>query len=187
MTKRRLEQLLERELNGELTAIEREELSRLMWTDRRARQEHVAWRRFEGLLGDALGGAPKLDLIRSCAKVMGRAERGKGSSSRSEGVWARLITESFRKAGFGQSLMRILFLGSSALIVALGIWSSFSYSLRERRADPVRETASEPGSSAIAETGGRTGRVSTAAPVQVHFGDPSGDDDRDPRPVTIRF
>lgn len=68
MTQRRIEQLLEKELDGELSATEREELERLILIEPSLRRERAAWSRVSASIAPER--APAIELSRMTSKIL---------------------------------------------------------------------------------------------------------------------
>lgn len=81
MSERRIDHLLRRELDGELTRVESEELERLLLSEPEARAERRGWRRVESSLG-ALQ-SQKLD-VESMARVIEQRRRQVSPAQRRE-------------------------------------------------------------------------------------------------------
>jgi hypothetical protein len=165
MTKRRLDLLLDKELDGDITALEREELERLVRMEAGARRDRESWKRFDASLKTSADSLPRIDRVRLLSRVMARRS-------------------SPMKPAASSIKSRAMLVGSSMLISALAIWSGVS--ARNKAKLPisgvvvtaVAADAGEPPLPTLASVG---------TPVEIRVGDLGSLDERDPSPVTIRF
>src|SRR5688572_25835859 len=97
MSKERTRLLMEKELDGELTPTEKDELERLLRADAEAAKEREAWRRFNRALVADLERAPKLDVTKLTARVL----EGAAAKPRTEAVVYETPRRSLRTAALG--------------------------------------------------------------------------------------
>jgi anti-sigma factor RsiW len=169
MTKKRLDTLLAKELDGDLTQLEREELERLSRIDPDSRRDRATWKRFDDALKESIDAMPRLERPRLARRVLAGRDRAR---SIARPLWL--------------TLPRVVLVGSSMLILALTLWRpTESKSARAPRSGVVvtaiagdERDISVPPSSKDA---------SSIGPVEVRIGEIASGDDRDTTPVTIRF
>jgi anti-sigma factor RsiW len=187
MSDARLKQLIDKALDGELSAVEREELDRLLRMHPEGRRSLVFWQRFDGAISEALDRGPKLDVARMTKRVMSEQDRGAPRRIASRIELVRPWLAAIRRPAFS----RVLIVGSSLAMIAALVWSNVS-----SRGERISERA--PASSVLGvvvtaiadEATERRDTPSIAnlkAPVEIHLDEPGANGQRESAPVTIRF